>query len=117
MTKRVNDSILKDVALFQFDSELIEKAKLIYEDTKEKFLHGMELESINGVRKSNLIHKSNNQGFHIRPHGKDNKDTLTTPYGQIITKQQYWLNNNEVQDVIEVHQDKITLVERSITIK
>ena len=69
---------------------------LNYKETKEKFLHGMELESTNRVRKSNLIHKSDNQGFDIKQHVKDSKDTLTTPYGQIISKQQYWLNNNEV---------------------
>ena len=88
---------------------LIKKAEFVYNDTKEKFMNGMELESINGQRRSNLIHKSNNQGFHIRPHGQDSKDTLTTPFGQIITKQQYWLNNNEVQDVIDVSGKAIEL--------
>ena len=102
MTKNDNDNLLKDVVLFEFDNQLIEKAEFVYNGTKEKFINGMELESINGTRRSNLIHKSNDQGFHIRLHGKDSKDTSTTPFGQIITKQQYWLNNNEVQDVIDV---------------
>ena len=102
MTKNDNDTLLKDVVLFEFDNQLIKKAEFVYNGTKEKFINGMELESINGTRRSNLIHKSNDQGFHIRLHGKDSKDTSTTPFGQIITKQQYWLNNNKVQDVIDV---------------
>lgn len=107
--KNYNDTLLKDVVLFEFDNQLIKKAEFVYNDTKDKFMNGMELESINGIRRSNLVHKSNNQGFHIRPHGQDSKDTLTTPFGQIITKQQYWLNNNEVQDVIDVSGKAIEL--------
>ena len=99
--KRGEDSIFKEIKLFQFDSLLVKKAEFVYNDTKEKFLNGMKLEEVKGRRMSNLIHKSNNQGFHIRPHGQDSKDITTTPFGQVITKQQYWLNGNEVEDVIK----------------
>jgi hypothetical protein len=68
---------------------LIKKAEFVYNDTKEKFLLGIELKEVNGRRMSDLIHKSDNQGFHLRPHGQNSKDTITTPFGQIITKQQY----------------------------
>ncbi len=94
------ESIFKEIKLFQFDSLLVKKAEFVYNDTKEKFLNGMKLEEVKGRRMSNLIHKSNNQGFHLRPHGQDSKDTMTTPFGQVITKQQYWLNGNEVEDVV-----------------
>ena len=65
---------------------------VIYNDTKEKFLVGMDLDRT----MSNLIHKSSNMGILLRPHGQNSKDTMTTPFGQVITKQQYWLNSNEV---------------------
>ena len=100
--KRGEESVLKDIKLFQFDSALIKKAEFVYNDTKEKFLLGIELKEVNGRRMSDLIHKSDNQGFHLRPHGQNSKDTITTPFGQIITKQQYWLNGNEVEDAIKV---------------
>ena len=69
---------------------------VIYNDTKEKFLVGMDLDRT----MSNLIHKSSNMGILLRPHGQNSKDTMTTPFGQVIVKQQYWLNSNEVERVI-----------------
>jgi hypothetical protein len=39
-------------------------------------------------------------GILLRPHGQNSKDTMTTPFGQVITKQQYWLNSSEVERVI-----------------
>lgn len=65
-------------------------------------MNGMELEIKNGNRNSNLMHKSDNKGFHIRSNGENGKDTITTPFGQVITNHKYWLNNNEVQNVIDV---------------
>ncbi|MDK2820001.1 MAG: hypothetical protein KFW07_04135, partial [Mycoplasmataceae bacterium] len=61
--KRGEASVFKDIMLFQFNNQLIKKAEFVYNDTKDKFMNGMELESINGIRRSNLVHKSNNQGF------------------------------------------------------
>ena len=69
----------------------------------------MELVSSNGTRRSTLIHKSNDHAFHIRLDAKDSKDPSTTPSGHISTKQQYWLNTNEVQDVIGVSEKGIVL--------
>ena len=98
--KRGEESVFKDVMLFQFDNKLITKAEFVYNDTKEKFLTGMELERVGDRTMSNLIHKSSNIGILLRPHGQNSKDTMTTPFGQVITKQQYWLNSNEVERVI-----------------
>jgi hypothetical protein len=39
-------------------------------------------------------------GILLRPHSQNSKDTMTTPFGQVITKQQYWLNSSEVERVI-----------------
>jgi hypothetical protein len=75
--------------LFQFDNKLITKAEFVYNDTKEKFLVGMDLERVGDRTMSNLIHKSSNMGILLRPHGQNSKDTMTTPFGQVITKQQY----------------------------
>ncbi|MGL5617724.1 MAG: MutH/Sau3AI family endonuclease [Metamycoplasmataceae bacterium] len=101
--KNKKDLIFKKVVPFQFDSTLIKKAEFVYMDTKDKFLNGMQLELKNGKRYTNLIHKSDNKGFHLRPHGLDGKDITKTPYGQIITKHQYWLNSNEVEDWIKIY--------------
>ena len=98
--KRGEESVFKDVMLFQFDDKLITKAEFVYNDTKEKFLVGMDLERVGDRTMSNLIHKSSNMGILLRPHGQNSKDTMTTPFGQVITKQQYWLNSNEVERVI-----------------
>ena len=100
--KRGEESVFKDVMLFQFDNKLITKAQFVYNDTKEKFLTGMELERVGDRTMSNLIHKSSNMGILLRPHGQNSKDTMTTPFGQVITKQQYWLNSNEVERVITI---------------
>ena len=98
--KRGEESVFKDVMLFQFDNKLITKAEFVYNDTKEKFLVGMDLERVGDRTMSNLIHKSSNMGILLRPHGQNSKDTMTTPFGQVITKQQYWLNSSEVERVI-----------------
>ena len=37
-----------------------------------------------------------------KKYGENGKDTITTLFGQVISNHKYWLNNNEVQDVIDV---------------
>ncbi len=92
-----NRIILAGLETFNFSKEILENAEFVYNDTKNKFLNGIHIYEKNNKNYNNLISKKENKSLHIRPHGRNREDTMKTPFGQIITKQQYWLNSEEVE--------------------
>ena len=54
------------------------------------------------IRQTNNLPKIGFNGVaHIRPKGKDGKDKVALPDGQLITKQCYWLNREYIADIIK----------------
>ena len=47
-------------------------------------------------RINNFPKASENPVCHIRPHGKDAKDTDELPDGRMFSKQCFWLNNSYI---------------------
>ncbi len=91
-----NNIKLETISKFKFKSDLMDKAKYIYNDTKDKYLGALIQEDVGNITKNNLINASDNLAFHIRPHAVNKKDKKLTPNNDPITKQQYWLNRKEV---------------------
>jgi DNA mismatch repair protein MutH len=45
-----------------------------------------------------LPKKSENRAVHVRPHGRDSRDTYPTPSGRMVCKKSFWLNGTYVRD-------------------
>lgn len=54
-------------------------------------------------RKNRLPGKSFNGVFHMRPHGRNSKDTIELPNGEEITKQCWWLDRKYIARIVESH--------------
>jgi DNA mismatch repair protein MutH len=45
-----------------------------------------------------LPKKSENHAVHVRPHGRDSRDTLPTPSGRMVCKKSFWLNGSYIRE-------------------
>lgn len=93
--------ILDNLVIFTFDENMIENAKFVYEDTMYKFRYSKIKENINGKNIYNVVKKSDNKYFHVRPKARDSNDTYITPMGEKITKLAFWINNDVVLGVVK----------------
>lgn len=64
--------------------------------TKSAIANGLHIQQINGKYSSNLPKQSENPICHVRPHGRDSKDTCELPDGRHFPKQCFWLNNSYI---------------------
>lgn len=61
----------------------------------------------NGKRKTNFVGMSENEVCHVRPHGRDAKDTFKLPVADKLTgateftKQCFWINNNYIKEILK----------------
>lgn len=62
---------------------------------------------INGIRKTNLPGMSENEVCHVRPHGRNAKDTAPLPVADKLTgankytKHCFWINNSYIKNVLK----------------
>ena len=68
----------------------------VWEKTKQVLLEGLKVEVINGKNYNNLPGLADSQVSHVRPHGKNAKDTYELPDGRQYPKQCFWLNNSYI---------------------
>lgn len=60
-----------------------------------------------GKRKTNFVGMSENEVCHVRPHGRDAKDTFKLPVADKLTgateftKQCFWINNNYIKEILK----------------
>lgn len=77
-------------------SDLEGNVREVWEETKQVLLDGLEVTVVNGKQQNNFPKAANNPVSHVRPHGKDAKDTYELPDGREYTKQCFWLNNSYI---------------------
>ena len=70
--------------------------KNVWEKTQKVLRDGLQMEKKNGRNYNNFPKASENPVCHVRPHGKDAKDTDELPDGRMYSKQCFWLNNSYV---------------------
>ena len=70
--------------------------KVVWEKTQKVLCDGLQIEKKNGKNYNNFPKASENPVCHVRPHGKDAKDTDELPDGRMFSKQCFWLNNSYV---------------------
>lgn len=74
---------LADVAFWQMPDDDLEEAERCYEEMRSRVANG---------RAQDSLKSSENRCCHVRPHGRDNTDTLPTPQGDMVVKKCFWLN-------------------------
>ncbi len=100
--------ILKKAKFWNMPFDDIEKAKLVWEKTKQVVLEGNIVSQITkkGKRKTNFPNTKFNSVAHVRPHAKNANDTLALPLIDKVTglssytKHCFWLNSVYVRDEI-----------------
>lgn len=90
-----DELVLKGGQFWNIEYKTLETdVKQVWERTKEAIQNGLQITEHNGKRTNNLPKQSENPVCHVRPHGKDSKDTYPLPDGREYTKQCFWLNNS-----------------------
>jgi DNA mismatch repair protein MutH len=49
-----------------------------------------------------LPKKSENRCCHVRPHGRDSRDTVATPSGRLVCRKSFWLNGTYIRDELNL---------------
>ena len=83
---------LADVAFWQMPDDDLEEAERCYEDMRSRVAEG---------RAQDSVKSSENRCCHVRPHGRDNSDTLPTPQGDMVVKKCFWLNAQYLKGEID----------------
>lgn len=83
---------LRDICFWQMPEEDLDEARRCYEQMRENVRRG---------RADISVKSSENRCCHVRPHGRNSKDTRPQPYGQPVVKKCFWLNQGYLQGEIE----------------
>lgn len=109
--KKINSEyVFKGIKLWNMPETMIEsKVKDVYEKTQEVIKSGNIVNHIDerGRRISNFPGTKYNGICHVRPHGRNAKDTTPLPLADKLTglkdftKQCFWINNQYLQEIIK----------------
>ena len=91
-SKDDDDITLEKVVFWNFPMSDLKEAESVFEKTQKCIKEG---------RYDNLPKSSENRVAHVRPHGRDGKDTLMTPQGTQEVKRCFWLNAKYIQNALE----------------
>ena len=83
---------LSDVAFWQMPEDDVDEAERCYEEMRRRVIEG---------RAQDSVKSSENRCCHVRPHGRDSKDTLPTPQGDMVVKKCFWLNASYLKGEVE----------------
>lgn len=72
------------------------EVRRVWEKTKQVLIEGLEVKVINGKNYNNFPGLADSRICHVRPHGKNAKDTYELPDGSQYTKQCFWLNKSYI---------------------
>ncbi len=102
--------VFKGIKLWNMPEIIIEsKVKSMYEKTQEVIRTGNIVNHIDerGRRITNFPGMSDNGVCHVRPHGRDSRDTISLPVKDKLTgvseftKQCFWFNNSYLKEIIK----------------
>lgn len=102
--------VFKGIKLWNMPEIIIEsKVKSVYEKTQEVIRTGNIVNHIDerGRRITNFPGMSDNGICHVRPHGRNSKDTTSLPVKDSVTgaieftKQCFWFNNSYLKEIIK----------------
>lgn len=79
----------------------LEEVHKVWQKTVDIINEGVVLTCVGKRIRNNLPKSSENKVAHVRPHGKNSKDTLPLPDGRKMTKQCFWLNSTYIEKQIK----------------
>ena len=88
------------IMFWNIPQDALEEVHKVWEKTVAIIKQGVRLWKVNGKTHNNLPKASENRVAHVRPHGRNAKDTYPLPDGREMTKQCFWLNNTYIESVI-----------------
>jgi DNA mismatch repair protein MutH len=98
---------LKKVKFWNMPTKDIEIAKRVWDETKKIVSNGDIVKGFKGkVRQTNFPNLKFNKVSHVRPHGRNSKDTYPLPVKDKITQAEeytkygFWINNSYIRDEI-----------------
>lgn len=91
------DAVLTKVFFWTMPTEDLEKARLVWEDTKTKVETGVY---------DSFIKISNNLICHVRPKAKASSDLTPTPQGTMGPKRAFWLNREYIHNLVIANLEK-----------
>lgn len=105
--KEGEDYIFKGIKLWNMPELDIETSVMeMWKKTYNTIKSGNIVRYIkNGKRKTNFVGMSENEVCHVRPHGRDSKDTSELPTADkltgatMYTKQCFWINNTYIKNI------------------
>ena len=103
-----NEYIFERVKFWNMPEEILQnEIKKVWIKTKSIIKNGnIEKKLKNEKRQNNFPKSIENKYCHVRPHGKNSKDTYPLPVkdkvtgAKVYTKQCFWLNNNYIKSII-----------------
>lgn len=85
------DYRLAEAVFWQMPDSDVEEAERCYEEMRSRIING---------RAQDSVKSSENRCCHVRPHARNNEDTLPTPQGDNVVKKCFWLNAGYLKDEI-----------------
>lgn len=95
--KDSNEIILRNIIFWNFPMRDLPEALKVWEKTKE---------CVNEGRYEDLPKMKDSLVVHVRPHGKNARDTIETPQKTQEMKRCFWLNAKYIQQAIENDKDQ-----------
>ena len=107
--KEKDDFIFKGIKLWNMPEIDIETSVMeMWKKTYNTIKSGNIVKSVeNGIRKTNFVGMSENNVCHVRPHGRDAKDTCKLPVPDKLTgateytKHCFWINNTYIKEIFK----------------
>lgn len=82
---------LQDICFWQMPEDDLKDASQCYDQMRDNVLKG---------RADISVRSSENRCCHVRPHGRDSRDTRPQPFGPPVVKKCFWLNQGYLQEEI-----------------
>lgn len=84
----------------------------VWERTKQILRDGLQIMTVNGVKRNNFPKASEDPVCHVRPHAQNAMDTYELPDGRKYPKQCFWLNNTYIYNQLN-EELKLDRIDRS----
>lgn len=95
-----SEYVFRRAMFWNIPAKDLDEVKRVWEKTVRIIKEGVQIHYDGRVMRNNLPKQSESRVAHVRPHGRNMKDTYPLPDGRFMTKQCFWLNRTYIESVI-----------------